>query len=312
MNSQPLVSAIIPVYNGEGYIEQALESIFVQNLSDIEILVIDDGSTDGSWERLQRYRDRIRLFRQLNSGVAMARNHGLKNASGAYITFLDADDLWLPDKTERQLAFLNDHPEYGVCYGRYIFFDENGEISARNDKNYQGPTGWILNDILLHIGFIGVGTMMVRRECVAHTGGFNEGLVTGEDTNWCMRLAHDFQFGFLPGPVSLYRVHAGGLTKQPLKERGTIKSLDNVVELYPELHPSRNKIVREAYAIRHMLRCRALFREGLYDRSRTHGISALRYRPMTWQAWRYLLLSMVPAPILSRLRKATGRACAPR
>ena len=97
---KPLVSVIIPTYNSAGYIEEALESVFEQTLQDFEIIVVDDGSTDGTGEVLRKYGDRIRYIYQENNGPASARNGGIRVARGEYIAFLDADDLWVSTKLE--------------------------------------------------------------------------------------------------------------------------------------------------------------------------------------------------------------------
>src|SRR5690348_13396065 len=108
----PRVSVVIPSYNSAQYVGAAIESVLVQTVPDVEILVVDDGSKDATREVVARYGDRARYLYQENAGVAVARNHGIRESSGEWIGFLDADDTWLPQKLERQLAALAAAPEY--------------------------------------------------------------------------------------------------------------------------------------------------------------------------------------------------------
>lgn len=130
MDNQPLISIIIPTYNENIYIDEAIQSVLDQSLQDFEILLIDDYSVDGSYEKLaSRYSDipSIKIFRaQANGGAAHARNIGIKNAAGRFIAFLDSDDLWLPTKLEQQIKFMLDN-DYAFSYTDYEKIDQNGK-----------------------------------------------------------------------------------------------------------------------------------------------------------------------------------------
>src|ERR1051326_205992 len=115
----PQVSVIIPTYNSAHYLADAVESVLSQTFQDIEVLIIDDGSTDETETVIQRYGSLVRCFRQRNSGVAVARNRGIEESRGEYVAFLDADDTWLPHKLERQLAALDECSDYGACYSAF-------------------------------------------------------------------------------------------------------------------------------------------------------------------------------------------------
>ena len=115
MVTPPLISCVVPVFNGERFLTEALESIFAQTYRPIEVLVVDDGSTDGTADVLARFADRIEVIRQENAGPAASRNRGLAAATGAFVAFQDADDIWLPEKLELQMECLAAQPEAALC-----------------------------------------------------------------------------------------------------------------------------------------------------------------------------------------------------
>ncbi len=115
MTDTAVVSCIGPVFNGERFVAETIESIFAQTYRSIEVLVVNDGSTDGTAKVPEGFGELIRMIHQGNAGQAAARNHGLKAAKGDFIAFQDADDLWLPDKLEIQMKYLEAHPDAGLC-----------------------------------------------------------------------------------------------------------------------------------------------------------------------------------------------------
>jgi len=305
---RPLVSAIVPVFNAERYVREALDSVLGQTYPALEVVVVDDGSTDRTAEIVRAYGDRVRFLQQANKGPAAARNLGLANARGRYIGFLDADDQWLPDKVERQVGLLEANPDLGACYGALVYFNEQGEIASLTHQAVPTPSGWIFEDILTHPGFIGIDTLMIRRDCLDRVGPFNEDLRTAEDTNLTLRLARHWPFGYLPGPVARYRVHSQSLTQQAGIPRGTIRSLDHLVSLYPDLRPSRNRAMRKAYALRHMDMCDLALHRGTRKDARRHGLRAVSYAPKSKRAWAYLGRALVPPAVVELFRRARRRS----
>jgi glycosyltransferase involved in cell wall biosynthesis len=116
---RPVVSVVIPAFNAARYLGEALDSVFGQTLTDLELVVVDDGSTDETPQVVQGYGSRVRYVRQPNAGVASARNRGVAESSGRYVAFLDADDVWLPGKLERQLEALAARPSARVCHSDF-------------------------------------------------------------------------------------------------------------------------------------------------------------------------------------------------
>src|SRR6267142_4272392 len=160
----PLVSVVIPNYNCGRFLAETLESVFAQTYPNVEVIVVDDGSTDDSLNVLESFAARVRVVRQANQGVSAARNAGIRESRGAFVAFLDADDLWHPEKLTKQIAvFAN--PAVGLVYCAVEYIDEQGRSLG---TNFTGRRGRVLRSIALLQGTIvlaGVSTAVVRREC---------------------------------------------------------------------------------------------------------------------------------------------------
>lgn len=173
----PTVSVIIPVYNGERYLHYALESVFAQTYPVYEVIVVDDGSTDGTVEVARRWPG-VRVLTQSHGGASMARNYGLSVAQGDVIAYIDADDLWLPEKLARQVEVLNTCSEVGYVLCRMrIFCEEGVEMpETLNAQHHASDPPAVIPSALV-----------VRRSVVDAVGLFDTGLETGEDTDWFAR-----------------------------------------------------------------------------------------------------------------------------
>lgn len=196
--TKPIVSVIIPAYNAVRYIRETLDSVLAQTYPAFEAIIVDDGSTDDLETAVRPYRadQRIVFLRQENRGIAGARNAGVARASGAYIAFLDADDIALPERIAVQAAFLENHPQYGIVYSRFqSFYDGHPE------RFYSYRRRFYAGDIfrpLLHHSFICPSTVMMRRETFEVVGGFDKDFRDAEDWDLWRRLAYrGTYFGFL-------------------------------------------------------------------------------------------------------------------
>ncbi len=202
---------IIPTYNRRDLLPRALDSVLAQTRSVDEIIVIDDGSTDGTDEMLRaRYGDRVRYVWQPNAGVSAARNHGLRLAQGRYLALLDSDDLWLPTKTELQVAFLEARPDFGmvVCDVERIDGDYR-HIDVLRRRDIVREDGWALRWIL-HNPALVPASVLLRREVVDQLGGFDEQLRTAEDLEFHLRVARHWKIGVVEEAlVRAMRGHEG-------------------------------------------------------------------------------------------------------
>lgn len=213
----PKISVIMPVYNGEQYLETALDSLLSQSFQDWELIVIDDGSTDQTPEILSRYTDvRIRVFQQNNGGEARARNAGLDRVTGEYVAFLDADDAYLPNALEDFTHFLDTHAEFGVIFSDGYFCDSQGNRGIRLTEIRPGIyTGNILEHIILNPAVITVPVCTAfRNEIVKqHDVRFDPEVGYGTDWDFWTRLAVHVQYGYLDTATCLYRVHDTNMTR---------------------------------------------------------------------------------------------------
>jgi glycosyltransferase involved in cell wall biosynthesis len=225
------VSVIIPSFNCARYVGRAIESVLTQTYRDYEIIVVDDGSTDGTAETVSRYRDKVRYFYQANSGVSSARNLALKVSSGAFVAYLDADDLWNPEKLDRQMQFFDAHPECGLLHSDVSVIDEEDRIvHARFNAETarRVPQGHCTHDLLqrCHIQTL---TVVERRECVEKIGGFDEQLPIAQDyMHWIRISLNGWAFGYIDEPLAKYRWRAGSLMgsrKRLLEDYETIYSV---------------------------------------------------------------------------------------
>ena len=218
----PKVSIVIPSYNSEKYIEPTLDSVINQSIKDIEVIVVDDGSTDRSPEIVRSYGSQVRLVSQQNSGVSKARNRGIKEATAPFVCFLDSDDYWLPGKLEHQLKVFEMMPETGVVYTNFIRWepDQNStypmpdsfKIETSPDEIDQQYSGWIYHLFLLDC-WMQTSTTMIRREVLEKCGDFNTNLPCGEDWDLWLRIAREYQIVKLKRATTLYRQHRQQTTR---------------------------------------------------------------------------------------------------
>ncbi len=216
----PKVSVIIPAYNAEKYIAETLDSVVNQTYSDFEVIIVDDGSKDGTVSIIKQYQgkypEKIRLIQKENGGPASARNVGIKVATGEYIAFIDADDLWLPRKLEKQISFFESQPtQVGLVYTDGKKFDDDGTWTLPEHLRHNYIEGRIYKD-LLRSNVIPNQSVVVRNECFDQVGLFSESpkIVSSEDYDMWLRIARKFEISFLNEVLSLYREHNLGISKR--------------------------------------------------------------------------------------------------
>ena len=207
----PIISIVIPAYNAEKNILETLSSVQNQTFSDWEAIVSDDGSTDRTIEIVKGMNDpRIQVFAYPNAGVAVARNRGLIKATGDYIAFLDADDLWTPDKLELQLKALQDHPEAGVAYSwNYYQYENPADSYADTSQRFEGN---VYADLLIKNFLQNGSNPLVRKEAVASVGLFDPTIKSCEDWDYYIRLARNWPFVLVPKVQVIYRQSADSVS----------------------------------------------------------------------------------------------------
>jgi glycosyltransferase involved in cell wall biosynthesis len=229
----PLVSIVIPVFNGELTIKETVTSVLNQTFLDFELIIINDGSSDSTLDVLAEFKDtRVKIFTYTNSGLSASRNRGIDHALGEYISFLDADDLWTADKLEAQLNALQEYPEAAVAYSWTDFIDERGNMLGIGI--HYTVNGYVYPK-LLEFFFIGSGSnALIRKQVFDEVGRFDETLTSAEDMDIFLRLASRYQFSAVPAPQILYRVTDNSMSRNVIRqERETLKVIDRAFSQEP-------------------------------------------------------------------------------
>ncbi|XWK85820.1 MAG: glycosyltransferase [Phormidium sp.] len=216
----PLISVIIPAYNNEKTIQETIESVLRQTFTDFELIVINDGSTDRTLEIVSTIKDpRIKVFSYSNAGGAVSRNRGFYHSSGEFIAFLDADDLWTPDKLEAQLKALQENPQAAVAYSWLNSIDESSNFLRTG--NHRTENGEIYAKLYL-IPFIESGSNpLIRRQALMDIGGFDESLPASQDYDLYLRLAARYEFIAVPFPQVLYRIASNSMSANVRRQEVT-------------------------------------------------------------------------------------------
>lgn len=203
MTEAPTVSVVIPAYNAAWCVARAIDSVLAQGFRDFELIVVDDGSTDGTAAVLSRYGDALRVLSKMNGGLSSARNAGIRAARGRYVAFLDADDWWLADKLERQVALMEARPELAFCSAAARIEDPAGK--SLGEWRCGGGPGTALEAIFTVNAFVaGSGSaVLARRDALDQTGGFDEKLRSLEDIDMWMRLAAVGDYACIADPLAI-------------------------------------------------------------------------------------------------------------
>lgn len=200
------VSVIIPVYNGEKYIYEAIDSILNQAYQDFEIIVIDDGSTDNTPKILKEYGSKIKWKSQENKGQASAINEAIKMANGEYIALLDSDDVYLPNKLEIQISYLDRHQKIGLVYSNRYLINADGKIIGMRRSSRPD------NILLLQENYIPRSTVVHRKKCIDKVGMYDESISGNDDWDMWIRISEKFKMGYIDKPLVKYRVHGKNIS----------------------------------------------------------------------------------------------------
>jgi glycosyltransferase involved in cell wall biosynthesis len=310
----PSVSVVVPAYNAARYLDISIPSVLAQTWTDFELIVVDDGSTDATAEKVGGFQDpRVRLVSQVNRGLAGARNAGIRAARGEFIAFLDADDLWHPEKLARHVEHLRRRPLVGVSYSASAFIDELGhdlhlmqapklrgvrprDVFLRNPVG-NGSAPVIRRQTLHDIAFVS------PREVTGEWWYFDERFRQSEDIECWLRIALTtcWEFEGLASPLTHYRVNAGGLSAALDKQHA---SWEAVVE--------RARAIAPRFVARHEHQARAYQLRYLARRAVTMGdaAKALRLQARALRMFPAMLLRE-PARTLTTLGASLALACLP-
>lgn len=295
--SNPTISVIIPAYNVEKTIKRTIDSVLKQTFSDWEIIIINDGSTDSTVEIISQISStKLSFISCSNTGLpAATRNRGLELANGEYIAFLDADDLWSPDKLELQLKAMLANPQAGLAYSWTDLIDEKDQFIDRG--NYISGNGNVYN-LLLLVNFIENGSNpLIRRQALDKVGYFDESVIKGtEDWDLWLRLAKDYEFVCVNSPQVLYRISSNSLSSNLARqEEGCLKVINNGFDRFPEL-PSilHNKSLANLYIY--------LSRKAMQGYFQWYNLAtAIKYFKLAFNLAPFFTMSRIPFKLLLTL-----------
>ena len=295
----PRVSIILPVYNGAATIGGALESVFAQTFTDYEIVAVDDGSTDATASVLASYGNRIQVVSQPNRGLSAARNAGVRASSGAYISFIDDDDLWMPEKLARCVAVLDQDPNCVLAYTGAVRVDLSGAAMPSQNADADRVDSPTMAQMLERPWNVVPCQFVVRREVFERCGGFDERFVATCEDMYFLLLAREH--GYFRGvPASLVRK-----TMRPLYPKALNREpqCDLFVRVVRERYgASASGLIREFRAkrvkvMRHM--ARVLIEEGRIREARRCLARVIRYQPTSLKAYRRYLQTFITTRALA-------------
>jgi len=279
-----LVSVIIPGYNGQAFIREAIESALAQTYRPIEILVVDDGSPVSMAEAVSGFGPEVRYLRKENGGTAAARNLGWRSAAGEFIALLDQDDLWLPQKLEKQVPRFGEDPAIGLVAGWMEVFDtRTGEPKG----TYQPPAEMTVHDMLGY-NLPPVQTMIFRRSALEAIGGFDETMRGTDDWDVNIRVAAAYRVVSVQEVLGRARMHS---EQQGSNGEQMYRNSIRVLEKHSQIHAGcaecrqalrkSHKLVREYHSLYIKGRARAAWREGRYSAAFTKAARAFWQYPPT-------------------------------
>lgn len=312
----PLISVIMPTLNDVEYVERAVRSILNQNMSSLELIIIDDGSRDGTLERIGEFDDpRVSVFkRETETGVTSARNDGIRRASGEYIAVHDADDWSAPERFEKQVAYLNANPNVALIGTGAYLVDQTGNVRSRR-RVLEDPS---LDDLIEHNEFVH-GSVMMRREVLEEMGGYDEWFLVAEDYDLWLRLAEEYEVRNIDEPLYYFRQHDESLYGSNLEElklyhllavrRVTSGIDDEIRSLIDEegIDALRDRLTESEKRWFHTELAREFLRYGDLRSGREHVVKALRLDPVSVSLPGMLLLSMTTPSIAKAAARAYRR-----
>ncbi len=244
------VSVIIPSYNREWIIREAIDSVLNQKYRNFELIVVDDGSTDNTVKILSSYRDKITVIRQENKGVSAARNRGIKKASGHLIAFLDSDDLWLPYKLEKQVEFFNSNPDALICQTEEIWMKNQVRVNPK--RRHKKLSGMIFKPSL-SLCLVSPSAVMIDKKLFDIVGLFDENLPACEDYDFWLRISCKYPVYLIDTPLIIKRGgHADQLSARSGLDKFRIMALKNILEsnvLSNDQHSAAVKTLKDKCAV---------------------------------------------------------------
>jgi glycosyltransferase involved in cell wall biosynthesis len=295
-NGTPMVSAVVTTYNYARFLPDALHSVLAQSYPNLEIVVIDDGSTDDTADVVQRYAERgVGYMNRPHGGAGHARNAGLEATSAPLVAFLDADDAWLPDRVAAGVDHLARHPEIALAAGHAFACDER-LVPTAVVPAATCATGRMLEPLLVDNVVLNPSSVLVRRSALEAAGGFSE-IPFGEDWDTWIEIARRFPIGFIGRPLALVRRHSGSVS--PARGRVRVDANRAIVERHLRAYRpawKRPVIRRRAASMAHFHAGLGSAHNGDRHVARRYALTAVALDPFTIGRRKAKLLTRVFLP----------------
>lgn len=306
------VTVVIATYNRADYLPEAIDSALAQSYGPLEIIVVDDGSTDATREVAMRYGASVTYVWQSNAERGAARNHGLRRAQGELVVFLDSDDGWVPEKLGRDIDVLRQRPEVGLVYSDTLVVDAARQPLRRVRR--RGHEGWVTT-ALMRENFVTPSTAVIRTALMREIGGFLEDreLAGAEDWEAWVRLSTRTQFGYVADATTWYRVHGGNSVGSAARVEGATHRAYATMSGATYLTAEHRHYLPRAFAEAALLSATAHSVAGNHAAARLWLLRAARRCPRVVGNWRFgytLLHSLHPA-LSAILRAVRTRARTP-
>ena len=338
----PSISVVIAAYNAAATLEETLRNLEAQTLPPMEIVVVDDGSTDGTWDLLERHGPPLRAFRQANAGIGAARNRGMREAQGEFIALLDADDLCDPARLQIQYEYLKSHPDLLLCSTDFSSFDASGMLERSSIGSYYSRcsprhggvraryqehqdlllpvpscnlpagdkvechSGRVFDQMLLG-NFIHPGTSMFRREALDAAGNFDPTIRIACEWEWLLRVTRAGRVGYIGLPLLGYRRSPGQISSSPGMNLDSLRVARLIHERYAGTHSLPPDAVRRQLG---SLELQAAYALAPVQRSKALALlasSMFRHHVFNGVSLRTLVRLVLPMGALLRLRAARRR-----
>jgi glycosyltransferase involved in cell wall biosynthesis len=307
MTLEPKVSAVVTTYNYARFLPDALDSVLAQTYRNLEVVVIDDGSTDETADVVRAYADRgVRYVHRPHGGAGRARNTGLEVTSAPLVAFLDADDAWLPDRVEAGVAHLERHPELALAaahaYACDIGLRPTAVVPAATRE-----TGYMLEELLVDNVVLNPSSVLLRRAAIEAAGGFSE-IPFGEDWETWIEIAKRFPIGFIDRPVALVRRHAGSVSPSRVRVDVNRAIVERHLRAYRPTW-KRPIIRRRAASMAHFHAGVGSAGSGDRGRARRHAVTSVALDPITLARRKAKLLAraFLPEAWIGLLRRTQSR-----
>jgi glycosyltransferase involved in cell wall biosynthesis len=300
------VSVVIATHNRAAQVAEAIESVLAQSVKVREIVVVDDGSTDDTPQQLSRYGSRIRTIYQTGRGASAARNHGIRESRGNWIAFLDDDDVWLPQKIERQMRLTEENPDLGLVYCSDHAVDEQLRILYTRDA-LAANRGDVFEQLLVR-NFIFTSCVVARRDVIEQAGFMDASLKFGEDWDLWLRIAARHPVDFIPEPLVLYRQSASGCLSRDTTAYDRLSAMQKIVEHALTLRKVDVVARRRARYYLEREWTANWLAQGKNYKALTHSLKAISACPHWMEGYKLLAYSLAPSSARNLARRLLRRS----